>query len=547
MKKLFYPIILISVALTSTTFSQRTADYPESDYLKVEIIFTNDIHGGIDRSDATFINPDFPPKLGGGAVAGRYIFQQRELARKNGWGFLLLDAGDIYQGTPLGTLSEGESIIQYMNTVGYDAITTGNHDFDNGWKNLKKLSDSARFPFIAANLYRKSTGQLVEFVKPYIIKEIQGIKIGIVGIATCVTVEMSFPEHIEDIDFRSEIETLKEVIPQMRKEGAQIIICETHCWLDYDPPTAYLKMEKEIKEGKPFPLKGASAMEVARAVPGIDIMFTGHLHRGFYKPWEDAVNHTLIFQNYANGSNLGHVNFYIHRKTGTLAGYDFVSDEGAIFTLFEDDFLPDTGIAKQIDELAKKAEAGFDEVIGNAKGKLTRSNEGESSMGNFVVDAMRIEANADIGFSNHGGVRADLSAGQITPRDLFRVMPFGNRLVIFNVTGEFLKSLIEDRVTGNSRGMLVSGAKVLIDRRKPDGNRVVSFLIGDKPVDPKKMYRLAVSDYLAEGNSGFDRLTQIAPEHVIFTGTLLRQTMIDYVSKYSPVTSTLDGRWKEIK
>ncbi|PIS28299.1 MAG: multifunctional 2',3'-cyclic-nucleotide 2'-phosphodiesterase/5'-nucleotidase/3'-nucleotidase, partial [Candidatus Marinimicrobia bacterium CG08_land_8_20_14_0_20_45_22] len=176
MKKLFYPIILISVALTSTTFSQRTADYPESDYLKVEIIFTNDIHGGIDRSDATFINPDFPPKLGGGAVAGRYIFQQRELARKNGWGFLLLDAGDIYQGTPLGTLSEGESIIQYMNTVGYDAITTGNHDFDNGWKNLKKLSDSARFPFIAANLYRKSTGQLVEFVKPYIIKEIQGIK-----------------------------------------------------------------------------------------------------------------------------------------------------------------------------------------------------------------------------------------------------------------------------------------------------------------------------------------------------------------------------------
>ncbi|PIS27501.1 MAG: multifunctional 2',3'-cyclic-nucleotide 2'-phosphodiesterase/5'-nucleotidase/3'-nucleotidase, partial [Candidatus Marinimicrobia bacterium CG08_land_8_20_14_0_20_45_22] len=107
--------------------------------------------------------------------------------------------------------------------------------------------------------------------------------------------------------------------------------------------------------------------------------------------------------------------------------------------------------------------------------------------------------------------------------------------------------LIEDRVTGNSRGMLVSGAKVLIDRRKPDGNRVKSFTIGGKPIDPKKIYRLAVSDYLAEGNSGFDRLTQVAPEHIIFTGTLLRQTMIDYVRKHAQITSTLDGRWKEIK
>jgi len=532
--------------LTSFAFSQRKAEYPESEFLKLTIIFTNDVHGGIDRSEATFINPDFPPMLGGGAIAGRYILQQRELARKNSWGFLALDAGDFYQGTPLGTLSAGESIIQYMNTVGYDAMTVGNHDLDNGWQNLKKLSGQASFPFIAANIFRTSTGQLVEFVKPYIIKEIQGIKIGIVGIATDVTLEMSFPEHVEDLDFRSEIETLKRIIPQMRQEGAQIIICETHSWLDYDPQVGYLKMEKDIREGKQFPEKGASAMEIARAVPGIDIMFTGHLHRGFYKPWEDPVNHTLIFQNYANGSNLGHVNFYVHRQTGTLAGYDFVSDDGAIFTLFEDDFLPDPKIAKQIDDLVKKAEAGFDEVIGNARSKLTRSGDGESSMGNFVVDVMRIESNSDIAFSNHGGVRAELSAGPITPRDLFRVMPFGNRLVIFNVSGEFIKSVIEDRVAGSSRGMLISGAEVVIDRSKPDGSRVASFTIDGKPVDPKKIYRLAVSDYLAEGNSGFDRLTQIAPEYVIFTGTLLRQTMIDYVRKHSQIVSTLDGRWKEI-
>ena len=147
--------------------------FPTKDYLKIVTIFTNDMHGGIDRSEASFINPDFPPMLGGGAVAGRYILQKRQEAAQNGWGFLLIDAGDFYQGTPLGTVSEGEAVIEYMNTVGYDALTIGNHDFDNGWKNLKKLAEKANFPFLATNLYRKSTGELAEFVKPYIIKEIQ--------------------------------------------------------------------------------------------------------------------------------------------------------------------------------------------------------------------------------------------------------------------------------------------------------------------------------------------------------------------------------------
>jgi len=543
-----FPIIvlfLVIITLQSFLIGQNPAEFPDDEFLKVVTIFTNDIHGGIDRSEASFINPDFPPMLGGGAVAGRYIMQKRQEAEENGWGFLLLDAGDIYQGTPLGTLSEGEAVIEYMNVVQYDVLTVGNHDFDNGWENLKRLSEIAEFPFLAGNLYRQSTGELAEFVKPYIIKEYQGIKIGIIGATLSSTPSMSFPEHVEDLDFKTEIEALEKYLPEVKAQGVQTVIFLTHAWLAYDPEIGYRDMMKKMSEGGT--ITNSSTQEIAHHVPGIDVIFSGHLHKGFYEPWEDPVNHTLIFQNYANGSNLGHVNFYIHRKTGTLAGYDFVNDAGAIFTLFEDDFLPDTNIAKQIDYWVRKAEAGFDEVIGLATAPINRSGSGESPMGNLTVDAMRISANADIAFSNYGGVRADISAGPITPRHIFSVMPFGNRVVIIKVKGSFLKALVEDRVSGTSRGMLISGAEIVIDRSKPDGSRVVSFKINGEMVEADRDYTLAISDYLAEGNSGYDRLTTISPDQINYTGILFRQAIIDYIKRNSPIHPRTDGRWQEIK
>ncbi|RKY61230.1 MAG: multifunctional 2',3'-cyclic-nucleotide 2'-phosphodiesterase/5'-nucleotidase/3'-nucleotidase [Candidatus Neomarinimicrobiota bacterium] len=538
-------LLIIVILFFSSGFSE---EYPADEYLKVVTIFTNDIHGGIDRREAGFINPDFPPMLGGGAAAGRYIRQERAKAEKQGWGFLLLDAGDIYQGTPVGTKTKGEAVIEYMNSVGYDALSVGNHDFDNGWHNLKHLSEMANFPFLASNLFSKTTGEIVDFVKPYIIKEIQGIKIGIIGTTLQSTPGMSFPEHVEGLDFRSEAEGIEKYIPILRNQGVNMIIVVTHAWLAYDPVEGYKEMlarEAEDENNTGY-YSSSSAQEIAHNVSGIDVMFSGHVHHGIYAPWEDPVNHTLIFQNYANGSNLGHVNFYIHRKTGTLAGYDFVSDDGALFTLFEDDFFPDTVIASKIAKQVKKAEAGFDEIIGTSTGPITRSGSGESPMGDLVVDAMRSISQADIAFSNFGGVRADLPAGAITPRQIFSVMPFGNRIVVMNVTGKFLRDLVEDRVSGNSRGMLISGAEIIIDRSKPNGSRVKSFRIGGKAIDDNKEYTLAVTDYLAEGNSGYERLTEISPDRVNYSGVLLRQALIDYISQNSPIVPKTDGRWQEI-
>ncbi len=543
MRRIIFYLLIFNCYL----FAQTTVRFPTSEYQKVVVIFTNDVHGGIDQSEATFINPDFPPKLGGGAIAGRYILQQRELARKNGWGFLLIDAGDIYQGTPLGTLTEGAAIIEYMNTVQYDAMALGNHDFDNGWQNLKRLAELAQFPFLAANLYRQSTGELAEFVKPYIIKEFGGVKIGLIGITLSTTPSMSFPDNIADLDFRSEVEALRQYVPEIRAQGVNTIIAVTHTWLAYDPKAAYLEMLAKIKNTPEALGKGGNALEIAYLVPGIDIMYTGHLHRGFYKPWEEPINHTLIFQNYANGSNLGHVNFYLHRQTGKLAGYDYASDQGALFTLFQDDFLPDPAIARKIDELVRQSEAGFDEIIGSARGNFKRAAQGESALGNLIVDAMREAVQADLAVANWGTLRGELRAGSITPREIFKIMPFGNRIVIMQVTGQLIKDLIEDRVSGNSRGMLISGGRVVINRQLPDGQRVVKLTINGAPIELQRQYRLAVSDYLAEGNSGFNRLTTVPVDYSNYTGILVRQAIIDYVRQHSPLTPQTDGRWQESK
>ncbi|MCK5033537.1 MAG: metallophosphoesterase [Calditrichia bacterium] len=169
------------------------------------IFYTNDLHGGITEQEAEFLNPDFPPILGGGAAAANIIFQARNQSKNTDDVILVLDAGDIFQGTPVGTKTEGQAIIEYMNDVKYDAVTAGNHDFDLGKDVFIKMTEKANFPILSANLIDKSTNNVFAFVKPYTIIEKKGLKIGVFGLSTEATEQMSFPEHIKGLDFSAEV------------------------------------------------------------------------------------------------------------------------------------------------------------------------------------------------------------------------------------------------------------------------------------------------------------------------------------------------------
>ena len=523
------------------------ADFPASEFQRITIMYTNDVHGGITRTEATYMNPQFPPKIGSGPAIARIAKTLREQAEAEGFGVLLIDEGDFFSGTPVGSKTAGKAVIEYMNALDYDLLTVGNHDFDKSYTELEKRAAEADFPFLGANIVDEN-GEVAHFLKPYIIKEIYGIKVGILGIGTAVTPAMSFPEHVKGLTFLPEIATAKKWIPVMKAEGADIIILSTHSWTPYDRDEAAAELQENIKKGIwPDEDKiGAPGMEIAVSVPGIDVMFTGHVHKGFPLPYEDPINHTLIFQNYGNGSNLGIVNFYIHKKTKTLAGYDFEVDGTAYVTLLEDEFWIDEDVNNMIESQRAVAEEGFDEVIAVLPKPLRRANEGQSVLGNLLCDAVAWASEADVAFSNYGGLRSDLEAGPLTYESLFRFLPFGNRITVFQMSGAELDALIEDRVSGNSRGMLVSGIEVVVDKRKTERDRAQILKVGGRDFDPKASYKVAVSDYLAEGNSGYDRLTTIGEEHRINTGIMMREALRDYIVEFG-ADAKIDNRWTMYK
>ncbi len=510
---------------------------------KLNVFFTNDVHGGIIEQEAEFLNPEFPPRLGGGASAMAIIKNARENIRKKGGASLLIDSGDIFQGTLVGTLSKGKAVVEYMNMAGYDACVPGNHDFDLGSDNLISLIDESEFPWISCNIVEEATGEIWSPLKKYVIREVNGVLVGITGSTTVGTEQMSFPENIRGLKFLPEIPALQKTVNELREiEKVDLVVVLVHTGLPYDEEEGYRELQQTTYED--VMKKGyANAMEIAHFVKGIDVLLGGHLHRGYQEPWVDPLNHTICIQNYGNGGNLGWLVLDIHRPTRSIVGYDYPSDEGTLLLLAEDEFWPDSATASYIRAQQEEYEKGFREVIGVTQTSLTRSGVGEAPMYNLVTDAMRERVKADFSFTNFGGVRADIKAGPITREDIFKVLPFGNQIVEFNATGAFIKRMMEDKIRGQRSGLAISGARIQYNPNLPDGSRITAFSIQGKPLQADQMYRVATTDYLMEGNSGMEVLTEIPPEKVAYTGILLRDAVINYVQENSPLNIKLEGRW----
>lgn len=517
--------------------------------LRLDIMFSNDVHGGIDRAEATFMNPDFPPQLGGGASAATLIKKVRSLGSPTRES-LLLDCGDFFQGRPVGSVTKGTAVIQYMNAIGYDAMTIGNHEFDIAGEDLVETLKGANFPILSCNIIDKRTGELPWFVQPYKIIERLGMRIGIVGFTTTDTEKMSFPENIKNVDFTDEKVAVTKYVQIVReKEKADIVIVLGHAGLPYDIESTYLS--RYDAKGNPLQAEryaawGWDAQEIAREVPGIDLFLGGHMHRGIPKPWIDPYTHTMVIQGYAYGSNLGWITLKIDPATKTISGYESPAlREGSMITLFEDEFIPDPEISQTIEAEVAVAEKGMDEIIGTSAVYLSRTNvDAQSLMGNTITDAMRAEVNADFAFLNLGGVRADIKSGPVTYRDVFAVMPFDNMVVSFRCTGEFLRRIIETRVEGSRHGLVVSGINVVYSKKRPDFDRVTSLKIAGQPWDPKKIYNCVTTDFLLQGNAGLTLLTQVPETDITFHQINLRDAIVNYFKNNSPVKTKIDDRWQ---
>lgn len=544
--------VLFAMAVALLALAPTAVAAEGDDVIRLSVIFTNDIHGGIDPTGATFMNREFPPALGGSASGVAYIEQVRARAAENGDYVLVMDQGDIFQGTPVGNYRKGEAVVEVFNHIGIDLWTVGNHEFDEGSENLWHLIEMSEMPVLSANLVWEETGEPIDLVEPYLIKDYGGVKVAIIGLTTTDTPAMAFPDHVKGVGFLPAIPVAERMVKEVREKGADIVLVSGHMGIPYDPDLSYTQMiEAENEEQESGDLRepveertwGANTMEIIHEVRGIDAFFGGHIHKGFDKPWEDPYTHTVAFQTYGRGSGVGHVDLLIDRKTKTMVGYELPSYRGDLITLFEDQWWPDAETSSMVGEMIAEAEAGMDEIIGYSNTDLTRGGEGETRMGNLVCDAMREEAGADFAFTNLGGIRDEIAAGAVTPRQVFRVLPFGNKMVIFEVDGRFLKEIIEYRISEDHHGVYMSGGKIVYNKTRPDYDRLTFFEVGGEQWEPDKIYRVVTSDFLASGNAGLYMLPTVPAEQTIRTSTTLMEATVHYIGRHSPLNVELDGRW----
>ena len=474
--------------------------YREITTTRVCVYFTNDVHGHILPVSGT----------GGAAVLSNYLKGRKKP-------YLLLDAGDIFQGTPEGDLTNGEVCIRIMNELGYQAATVGNHEFDKGQERLKKFIDMANFPFLGANVIDTATKETVEWLKPYEIFEIKGVRIGVLGLTTSAMPFITMPEVRKGLEFADEAETAKKYLPEIRKK-ADVVIALTHIGL---------ARKGEFRDD----------VYLAKNVPGIDAILGGHTHTRLYRPI--YAGRTLIAQAGSYGNYVGKITIKMREHKLTGINYELVN-------LSVKKFGEDAEMKNDIAEFTKDITALMDKKVGvsveklgsNLSGRLEKN--GELPLGDWQADVFRKMTGSDIAFQNIGGIRAAVPKGDVTYRDIYELSPFGNTIYTMMLTGKQVKDILEKSVSGRFGILQVSGLAFRYDLNRKEGERVVEISIGGSPLKPKKYYKAATNAFIAKGGDDFETFTKGG--EITDTGMVDRDVEIQYLLKNPEIKAQIDGR-----
>lgn len=490
---IFHAILIAALAFGTRASAEET--------IKIRVYHTNDVHGWIMPRPDKFM----PNRLiGGGAALAALI--GKETGPK-----LVLDAGDWWQGTPEGTLSKGEAVADVFNTIGYDAIVIGNHEYDAGADSLRTLIGKMKMPVLSANTYG-TNGKLVPWVQPWIVKEVAGVKIGIFGLTTSRMRGLAFKKDIEGLDFRSEVEVARGAVKALKRQGATVIIAVTHIGL---------KGENQNYEGDEL---------IAREVPGIDLIVGGHSHT-FLTRAIRGENGALIVQAGSYLVKVGRATLEIDPQTKMVTAS---SDQ--LLDLWPDRIGEDPAVKAIVAKYTDIVGKVFDTVIATAPASLGRESDRESALGDWMTDCYRETLGVDAAMINSGGIRAELPAGPVTVRSIFNVMPFDNTLVKLNIKGSDLRAVFDHGI-GLQRMGQFSGVSFEYYRSKPAGERLAAVAIGGAPLDDAKTYTFATFDFLMNGGGVFDHFVSSEP-----TGALARDMMNECARKQGTVLAPAIGR-----
>lgn len=435
---------------------------------KIDILTTNDFHGNlVGGSEA------------GGAKLGAYMDYYEAM---NPQGTIILDAGDSFQGTPISNLLYGEPVVKFFNEVGYTATTIGNHEFDWGIETvLKTMKDSgAKYQMLTANVYKD--GKLASWATPYMIKNFAGVKVGIIGISTPDTAVTAHKDYVGEYTFEDPIKITNALVPKLEAEGADLIIVLSHLGAKQNEDTKVITGE---------------LADFAKGVKGVDAVVGGHAHNVI----TGEVNNIPLIMASKNGRMIGNITLYYDTVTDKV-----VIKDSEVFEVRKGELTvePNKQIQAMIDGFNKELAPVFNEVVGTLGGDMVRDYNTTSPAGNWFADVLRDAKDADVAFTNAGGIRIDVPAGVVTMEKVFEIMPFDNTPVTSVMTGKDIIDVLEQGCT-LSKGMIqISGLTFTYDSTKPEYSRVLEVKMADGTlIDLAKEYTVVTNDFLAGGQDNF--------------------------------------------
>lgn len=503
---LAFTFLFGSMGLSVSAQEAASADQPAGKH--ITILHTNDTHAHAVSNS---------PEMGYAKLAG--IIDKYRAENPN---TLLLDAGDTVHGTTFATLVKGESITSVMNEMKYDAMSPGNHEFNYGTDRLIELSKKLNFPMISVNVKSKDGKTLF---KPYVIKEVGGVKLGIFGLTTPETAYKTNPKNVEQVEFTDPSKEAQAMVDELHKQKVDVIIALGHIGQDKSSQDTSLKIVKEVK--------------------GIDLFIDGHSHT-VLQTGLVADNGTLIASAGEYTKYLGVVDLWVDQGHVTKKTAKLIDEKAA------KDITPNAGMKGLIDSINKSQEGILKEKVAHTNVSLEGAREkvraGETNLGDLLTDAMRDVSGADVAITNGGGIRASIKAGDVTQGDVITVLPFGNQIVTLKVTGDDIKAALENGVSDypNPKGGFpqVSGLTYKIDPAQPKGSRVHSVLVGGKPLNASQTYLLATNDFMSAGGDEYSMFGK-HPQAGMYGS--LDEALISYMKKLGNVDIQASGRIQEGK
>ncbi len=567
-----FPLFLLLLAVACTSV-QKTAEP-----VHVVVVGTTDVHGWFNGHIETPQGGGQGVLWGGLPVLASYVDSLRE---QHGDRVIVVDSGDMFQGTLESNLFEGEAVVRGYNVIGYQAAAVGNHEFDFGPVGpaaiarephddalgaLKRNADLAMFPMLSANMIEKSNGKTPAWAKRYTIVRAGGARIGIIGLSTPDTPNVTMAANVVSLQFTDPVAATIAAARELRAQGVDAVVVIAHMGgrcTKLDDPHDLASCESRHE-----------AMEFLEKMPEgtIDAFFAGHTHAQM----RHYVNGVPALQGGPFSREFSTLDLWIDTKANRVTKSELRPHTMICSFVYEGTetcdprqapagaklvprvyggatITPDVRVAQVIDPFLRRVASKREEKVGiRTATPFSRSYAGESALGNLIADALREFAESDFAFMNSGGIRADLVAGDLTYADIFAVSPFDNYPAIVTMTGAQIVDTLRIMSSGPRGIMQVSGLRYTVDASKDEDkpaaerNRLVEVTWADgSPLDRDRLYTVAMPDFIAAGGDGTQPVMSAIPRerHKISYAKPIRDVLVDVLSRRpQPLGSKVDGR-----